>query len=130
MGVKRWVVPAAVVLAACTGGSDNRGGVAERPPPTQLNAGYLCRRYVPGHLVSSEATTVGELRTTTIGSRGPAQSKSFPKLGNPTAAAWCWTGKPDAYNVYAVASDGEVVKIVTGLGAVEPADAHGAPHIP
>lgn len=98
-------------------------------PPTQLNAEYVCSHYVTGHLVSSEATTVADFRTMTIGTRGPAQLNRFPKLLPSTAAAWCWTGKPGAYNVYEVASDGEVQQVVSNLNGVAPADAHGAPFV-
>lgn len=127
MVVYRALVLVVLVAAGCTGGSRHSQPTT---PPTQLNAEWVCRRYVTGHLVSSEATTVGNFRKTTIGTRGPAQLHRFPKLLDPTAAAWCWTGRPDAYNVYEVASDGEVQQVASNMSGVAPADAHGAPQIP
>jgi hypothetical protein len=121
---------ALVAAAGCTGGGSKDATPRPTTPPTQLNAEYICRRYVPGPLVSSEATTVADFRKTTIGSQGPAQLHRFPTLPGSTAAAWCWTGKPGAYSVYEVASDGQVQQVVSNINGVAPADARGAPFIP
>lgn len=125
-----FLVLVVTAAAGCTGGSKHS---APQPttPPTQLNAEYICRHYVTGHLVSSETTTVGDFRKTTIGppAQGP-QFHRFPKLLDSTAAASCWTGKPGAYSVDEVASDGEVEQVVSNMNGVALADAHGAPQIP
>lgn len=127
--MRRVLVLFVLVTAACTGGSKH-SSPQPTTPGTQLNAEYVCRRYLTGHLVSSEATTVGEFRKTTIGQPGPAQLHRFPKLLDPTAGAWCWTGKPGAYNVYEVASDGEVQQVMSNMNGVARTDAHGAPSVP
>lgn len=124
------MVAVVLVAAGCSGGSKHSSAQRNplrNPPPTQLNANWVCRRYLTGHLVSSDVTTVGDFRTTTLGTSEPAQLHRFPKLSPDTAAAWCWTGKPGAYNVYEVASDGEVQQLVGNMGGVAPANAHGAP---
>jgi hypothetical protein len=128
--MRRILVLVIVLVAGCSHGTHGYHSdqtTAWNGDGTRLNADYICRRYVPGHLVSSWVTTVGHFRETTIGTQGPAQLHRFPKLSAYTAAAWCWTGKPGAYNVYEVASDGEVQQVVSNLGGVAPADAHGTP---
>ncbi|HEY5011390.1 MAG TPA: hypothetical protein VIK61_01630 [Acidimicrobiia bacterium] len=131
MGMRRILVLVVVVLAGCSHGSHSSSQTtAWNGEGTRLNADYICRRYVPGHLVSSWVTSVADFRKTTIGTRGPAQIHRFPKLPPTNAAAWCWTGKPGAYNVYEVASDGEVQQVVSNMNGVAPENAHGAPSVP
>jgi hypothetical protein len=124
------VVLSMIVLAACTRGHGDRSANEGPTPPTQVNAAWVCRQYTPGPHVSAEATTVAEFRSTTIGTVGPTQLQRFPKLSATTAAAWCWSGKPGAYRVYEVASDGEVQQVVAGINGIPARDAHGAPAVP
>ena len=120
-----------VVLAGCShSGHGSSQPTAWNGIGTMVNADYICRTYVPGPHVSSEVTTVDGFRKTTIGTRGPAQLHRFPKLPASAEGAWCWTGKPGAYNVYEVTSGGEVQQVVRNMNGVAPADAHGAPFVP
>jgi hypothetical protein len=133
MDVRRIAVAvvALVVLAGCLHGSrSTHTPTSWDGEGTMLSAEYLCRHDVPGHLVSFEVTTVADFRKTTIGTIGPSQLHRFPKLLPSTAAAWCWTGRPGAYSVYEVASDGEVQPVVSDMNGVAPENAHGAPFVP
>jgi hypothetical protein len=120
-------VLAVAVLAGCT---HSHTIVDHGPPPTQLNAEWVCRTYTPGPHVSAEATTVGDFRTTTIGTVGPTQRHRFPDLPATAAAAWCWSGKPDAYSVYEVTGGGQVERVVASINGVPASEAHGAPAVP
>ena len=62
-----------------------------------------------------------------LGIAAPVARADETCLSPYTAAAWCWTGKPGAYNVYEVAADGEVQQVVSNLGGIAPQDAHGTP---
>jgi hypothetical protein len=97
-----------IIAAGCSGGSKHS---APQPstPPTLLNAKAraekLCRGTVPDpeHLVSSEPTTIGAIRGVTVGTIGPAQTRSFAPLKNSDFGAWCWTLSGGTYIVYKAA---------------------------
>jgi hypothetical protein len=124
------VVVFVAVLAACSHGSHASEGLptttAFNGIGTMLNANYECRTYVPGPVVDAVTTTVQAFRDLRIGPSGPDQHR-FPGHAASEAAAWCWTGRKGAYNVYEVVQDGTAVKIGSNVGGT---DAHGAPVIP
>jgi len=126
------VVFAVIALAACSHG----GHVSEGLPTTtawngigtMLNADYICHTYVPGPIRDAITTTVEAFRELRVGPR-KANTHLFPKSDPGDAAAWCWTGNPGAYNVYAVAQDGTAVKVASNMNVAR-YDEHGAPVIP
>jgi len=77
---------------------------------------------------SADATTVGGLRTTTIGTRAPSQATMYPEFSDSAFAAWCWFGH-GTYDVYEVTSDGTPHQVVSDY-TVPASEAHGAPAIP
>lgn len=121
----------AAVLAGCSHGrSSSSRTTAWNGIGTRVNADYICRTYVPGPIVSAEVATVAAFRALHLGPGGTAQLHRFPTYPATASAAWCWTGKPGAYNVYEVVSDGTAEKVASHVGGIAPADAHGAPSVP
>jgi hypothetical protein len=91
-------------------------------------ARVLCQSAIPGPLFSSEPTTVGELRATTMGTRPPTQDTLYPRFSADSFAAWCWGGG-GPYDVYEVTADAKAHLIGRGF-RVPAAEAHGAPSVP
>jgi hypothetical protein len=142
MWVKRGLVVALLmVVAACSHGHSKEVRPGLLPPTPQQRAVGLCTSALRERPFSAEATTVGGLRTTTIGTRGPTQVTMFPQFKGSDFAAWCWVGRGSSlcpplgtracggYDVYEVTPDEKAHEVVSGY-TVPPADAHGAPAVP
>ena len=127
----RILVLLVLVAAACSGGSKHTV-----PPGTGVftpgqRAEALCRSAIPqpAHLAASYPTTVKDFRETTIATIGPSQTHRFPNLAPTVFGAWCWTGKPGAYDVYEVAGNGAAMLVASGMVG-NPTDSNGRPSVP
>jgi hypothetical protein len=121
-----------VLASACTHGQskDSNGENPPRPEtttPTQ-HAVALCAAALGKQPFSADATTVGGLRTTTIGTRPPSQATMYPEFSDAAFAAWCWFGH-GTYDVYEVTSDATPHQVASDY-SVPASEAHGAPAIP
>ena len=115
------IVLLALSLAACTDGPT-------KPSP----ATELCSRAL-GHTAKlATATTVGDVRTLSVGPAQNLHSDAFPGARSTDLAAWCWDGphtRSDGgaeYTVMAVGPDGASV-LIGYPGQIEPS---GVPFFP
>ena len=122
-----------LVAAGCSGGSKH----LIPPGPTtvlsaKVRAEKLCRDTVPDpeHLVSSEPTTIGAIRGVTVGTVGPAQTRSFAPLKNSDFGAWCWTLSGGTYIVYKAAGPAAIGIAAQPAHDLPASEAHGPPKIP
>lgn len=81
----------------------------------------LCRTSFGSKARNSAPGTVAQLRTVTLGGPQPYKPdlRAFPGVSTDTTIAWCWTGGPRDYTLYAVAVGFKPVMVqqVSGQGA-------------
>ncbi len=86
-------VVAAIAVGACSGGH----------PSARSRAASLCESSLHRHIVSSSATTVGDVRALSGGPLGAhVTADAFPDAPPTAFAAWCWTASRTTYEAYAV----------------------------
>lgn len=115
------VIAGLVVLTGCSTGSATQ---AEGPQT-------WCERALGADkvLTSGPATTVGDLRSVTMGPGYKPAKDAFPGVAGTTPAAFCWTkGSGDQYDSWGVTDDGKSVKLASVGGISGPPT--GAPVIP
>lgn len=98
----RWVV---LMLAVCGLSACDRS-MADRARSTAtlpMDAATLCGSALGTNYLNSAPTTVGDIRHLSIGPPGQPYRGSFAGLDDNRIAAWCWTGSPGGYTLYAVA---------------------------
>jgi hypothetical protein len=78
----------------------------------------MCRRSLDGGFLNAEPATVSEVRLIRVGPGGQPGQDALPSAAGETLAAWCWTGVPGAYTLYAIGPDGARVRI-EGLSGPE-----------
>ena len=129
MSMRPWAALVLVAVAACSGGS-YRSAPTTTTPKTRAEA--LCRATVPDpeHLWSSDPTTVGVIRQTTIATIGPAQFHSFPSLTSKAFGAWCWTKSGGMYTTYKAANGKAIAVAGQQVSDLAASAAHGPPSIP
>jgi hypothetical protein len=99
------IVLIVVVAAGCSDGSKRSTPRSTAPAVLQQRAIDFCRARVtdPDALVSSEPTTVGEIRKVT-------GVRSFPTLSRADFGVWCWTRSGGLYTIYKAAG-AEVISV-------------------
>jgi hypothetical protein len=86
-------VTAVLAVGACSGGH----------PSARSRAASLCERSLHRHIVSSSATTVGDVRALAGGPLGAhIAADAFPGAPPTAFAAWCWTASRTTFEAYAV----------------------------
>lgn len=109
------IVCGTALAASCTGSPSAQGSA---------QAAALCQRVADPkqHLVASYPTTVGEVRTWTIGP-GNQPAAAWSRYSQNDFAAWCWldTTGGDTRTVIAASPGKEPIGFVTGdSGALQP----------
>lgn len=94
-------------LVAC----DNNNG--SRP----LTPAALCRRALGSGYLNAGAAKVKDIRTLDAGPARTPWKDAFPKAKADDPAAWCWTGAPHSYVLYAVGPSGEHIQVEEYGGA-------------
>jgi hypothetical protein len=124
-------------LVACSGGGKPQSkstitdaGVATTTTQ-QSRAEAACRASLDrGVFVSAQATKLGAVRKTTIGTSAPSGgvlAHEFEPAPDDSFAAWCWRRVGDEYQSYVVGPTGQADTVVSGQNY---APAPGAPVVP
>lgn len=128
--MRRILVLIVVVAAGCSGGSKHSAPPGTAAATPKERAADLCRNAISGTTIAfSYPTTIEDFRHATIGTVGPSQTHRFPNLAPNIFGAWCWTGRPAAYNVYEVTVDGAKMLVASGMVG-NPTDSNGRPSVP
>jgi hypothetical protein len=105
----------AVALVALGGSlaAIESGGPAPRPVPSVLypTASQLCRAALGSKMLNAKLTTVGAVRALRIGPDAAPAPHAFAPTPGSQVAAWCWTGKPGTYRLYAVTGSHSAVHV-------------------
>jgi hypothetical protein len=79
----------------------------ETSPPavSAVTASKLCHEGLGSKAPNAELTTVAEVRIRRVGTYPyPVAPHAFTPTNGSQLAAWCWTGRPGHYKLYAVAA--------------------------
>jgi hypothetical protein len=109
-----------VSITMTSGSAPGKNGAKTTAPasPSAL-ARDLCQTSLGAQALNSAPGTVAEVRSTFVVAPSPSGKLEFPNAfpgarGN-QIIGWCWTGKPQLYELYAVASHFKPMR-VEGLG--------------
>lgn len=103
----------ALALAGCSSEQPQRREGSSSAMQTCLNA-------LRSPVETAAATTVGEIRSLTVGPGYRPAEHAFGALRDESPAAWCWTGGDGTYVSYGATADGQFVELaaVGGGGSV------------
>ncbi|HUI49872.1 MAG TPA: hypothetical protein VL119_14340 [Acidimicrobiia bacterium] len=103
---------ASTVPAAAALGTAGAAGAA-------TGALQMCRRALGARTVlNAKLASVQEVRSLQVGPGGYPAPKAFPNAAPTGPAAWCWTGRPSDYVLFAVGSGGTKTRVEGLHGAV------------
>lgn len=105
------VLVAAFAMTACSGGDSATVGSTQQSSMSTSTPDQLCATALPAGHLNAASTTVGEVHATVVGPGSRPGSDAFVGSPDSAAAAWCWTGTPGDYVLYAAGPDGESVRI-------------------
>jgi hypothetical protein len=97
-------------------GDDSRG-VSPTQPGATADPGRICETALGATktVLNAMATSVQDVRQLAVGPGPPVAPHAFATAQGTDRAAWCWTGVPTNYTLFAVGPDGSTVR-VEGLG--------------
>ena len=104
----------ALCLGACGGSSRASNPRVIGTPASE--AARLCGSAFPGHALNSVIGTIEEVRSLKVGPGYSPAPNAFAHLPQSQEIAWCWTGAPGHYVLYAVASGQKPVRVEALLG--------------
>jgi hypothetical protein len=95
-------------LAAVETGTPVPRPVASVLHPT---ASQLCRAALGSKVLNAKLATVGAVRALRIGPDAASAPHAFAPTPGSQVAAWCWTGRPGTYRLYAVVGSHRAVHV-------------------
>jgi len=78
----------------------------------------MCSRSLPQGFLNAAPATVSDVRSIRVGPGGEPGKNAFPAAAGADIAAWCWTGGPGHYILFAIGPDGSRV-LIEGLSGPE-----------
>lgn len=115
-----------MTLAACAERPATASATPSRPAQqftstVAPDVDTMCRQALGTAAVASAGplTTVGDVRSLTIGPGFTPATGAFPDLLPTAAASYCWTGHSEAFTSFAVTLDGRKIKLagIHGMAA-------------
>jgi hypothetical protein len=82
------------------------------------SAKSLCQNVFGTKALNWSSGTVNDVRTLAIGPGFRPAPHAFPKAKANETVRWCWTGKPERYDLYAVSTGYKSIRI-EGLGVTQ-----------
>ncbi len=107
------VLGAVAVVAFGASLAATEASAPTRPVPSVLHptASDLCHAALGSRALNAKLTTVQAVRAVRIGPGLAPALHAFPATPLSQVAAWCWTGRPGSYSLYAVAGSRKLVRV-------------------
>ena len=109
--VVKWIglIVGSFALAACGHATTAQSNNAVTSPTT--GAARLCSSAFPAHYLNAASGTVADVRSLTVGPGYKPGKNAFVGEADSRTVAWCWTGGPGDYTLYAVVQGHPPLKI-------------------
>jgi hypothetical protein len=113
--VVKWIglIVGSFALAACGHATTAQCNSEVTSPTTE--AARLCSSALAAHYLNSAPGTVADVRRLTVGPGYRPGKDAFVGEADTQTVAWCWTGGPGGYTLYAVVQGHPPLKI-EGMG--------------